>query len=41
MSSTRNRDGSGILEQQYEQWKTFLKIMKNYAIIGDIEKNHD
>ena len=37
MSSTRNRDGSGILEQQHGAWKTFLKIMKNYAIIGDLD----
>lgn len=37
MSSTRNRDGSGILEQQYNAWKVFLKVMKNYAIIGDLD----
>lgn len=38
LSSSRNRDGSGLIEQQYESWKLFLKIMKNYAIIGEIDK---
>ncbi len=37
MASSRNRDGSGILEQQHSSWKTFLKIMKNYAIIGELD----
>lgn len=37
MSSTRNRSGSGILEQQHASWKIFLKIMKNYAIIGELD----
>lgn len=37
MSSTRNRDGSGILEQQHGSWKVFLKIMKNYAILGELD----
>lgn len=41
LSSTRNRDGSNSIEQHYESWKLFLKIMKNYAIIGDVEKDHD
>lgn len=41
MSSTRNRDGSGILEQQRGAWKTFLKIMKNYAIIGELDDKHE
>lgn len=41
LTSTRNRDGSTAIEQHYESWKLFLKIMKNYAIIGDIEKNHE
>lgn len=41
LSSTRNRDGSNAIEQQYENWKMFLKIMKNYAIIGDLDKNND
>src|SRR5574344_307384 len=38
MSSSRNRDNTEQLEQQYGSWKIFLEIMKNYAIIGDIEK---
>lgn len=37
MSSTRNRDGSTALEQQHGAWNTFLKVMKNYAIIGELE----
>ena len=41
LSSTRNRDGSGVIEQQHGNWKLFLKIMKNYAIIGDIEHDHE
>ncbi|MBQ0051847.1 MAG: hypothetical protein KBT11_07275 [Treponema sp.] len=41
LTSSRNRDGSGMIEQQYENWKLFLKVMKNYAIIGEIEKNND
>lgn len=38
MSSSRNRDNTEQLEQQFGSWKVFLEIMKNYAIIGDIEK---
>ena len=41
LSSTRNRDGSGILEQQHPAWKIFLKIMKNYAIIGELEDDNN
>ena len=41
LSSARNHDGAGMIEQQYENWKLFLKVMKNYAIIGEIEKGHD
>lgn len=40
-TSTRNKDGFNAIEQQYENWALFLKIMKNYAIIGDLEKNHE
>lgn len=39
MGSSRNRDSSTLLEQQFPQWKIFLEIMKNYAIIGNIEIN--
>ena len=41
LTSARNHDGAGMMEQQYENWKLFLKIMKNYAIIGEIEKGHE
>lgn len=41
LSSARNHNGAGMLEQRYENWKLFLKIMKNYAIIGEIEKSTD
>ena len=41
LSSARNHDGAGMIEQQQENWKLFLKIMKNYAIIGEIERNHE
>lgn len=38
LSSTRNRESSGMLEQQFDMWTTFLNIMKNYAIIGEVER---
>jgi hypothetical protein len=41
LTSARNHDGAGMIEQQYENWKLFLKIMKNYAIIGEIEQGHE
>ena len=41
LTSARNHDGAGMIEQQQENWKLFLKIMKNYAIIGEIEKDGD
>ena len=41
LSSARNLDGAGMIEQQYENWRLFLKIMKNYAIIGEIENKHE
>ena len=41
LTSARNHDGAGMMEQQYENWKLFLKVMKNYAIIGEIEKSND
>lgn len=39
LNSTRNREGSNSMEQQHENWKMFLKIMKNYAILGELEKH--
>ena len=38
MTSSRNRDSANQLEQQFELWMIFLEIMKNYAIIGEIER---
>ena len=38
MISSRNRENSDFMENQYGQWKVFLEIMKNYVIIGSIEK---
>lgn len=34
--STRNKENSDLLESRFSDWKIFLDIMKNYAIIGDI-----
>ncbi|MBQ5470548.1 MAG: hypothetical protein IIT58_00835 [Treponema sp.] len=33
MMSSRNRDNTDLLEQQYPRWSTFFDIMKNYAIM--------
>lgn len=38
MISSRNRDKAEQLEVQYPLWQVFLEIMKNYVIIGSIEK---
>lgn len=38
VNSSGNREKAYLLEKQYDSWKRFLEIMKNYAIIGDIEK---
>lgn len=38
MISSRNRDKAELLETHIESWKIFLEIMKNYVIIGNIEK---
>ncbi len=34
LASSRNRDNTGALDQQFEMWQVFLAIMKNYVIIG-------
>lgn len=34
MMSSRNRDNTYQLEQQYDSWEIFFKIMKNYVIIN-------
>lgn len=33
MMSSRNRDNTDLLEQQYPGWQIFFEIMRNYAII--------
>ncbi len=33
--SSRNRDNTDLLEQQFPKWKIFFDIMKNYAIISN------
>lgn len=38
LGSSRNRENAAKLEQQFEHWTTFLGIMKNYAIIGEVER---
>ena len=38
MISSRNRENSDCMENQNGQWKVFLEVMKNYVIIGNIEK---
>jgi hypothetical protein len=36
--SSRNRDNTDLLERQIDSWKIFFDIMKNYAIIGNVER---
>ncbi len=38
LTSTRNRDNVAQLEQQFEYWGIYLSIMKNYAIIGEVDR---
>lgn len=35
MMSSRNRDNTAFLEQNYNNWKIFFEIMKNYVIINN------
>ena len=37
--SPRNRDNAEFLETNFSQWSIFLDVMKNYAIIGDVNRN--
>ena len=39
MMSSRNKDNTSLLEEQYPDWKIFFEIMKNYVIInkGEIQ----
>lgn len=34
MMSSRNKDNTDLLEQQFPKWEIFFEIMKNYAIIS-------
>lgn len=38
LGSSRHRDHTEFLEKSMGMWQVFMDIMKNYAIIGDIEK---
>lgn len=38
LGSSRNRENSNLLETQLEKWAIFLEIMKNYAIVGEVER---
>ncbi|MCQ2599890.1 MAG: DUF5312 domain-containing protein [Treponema sp.] len=38
MMSSRNRDSTDYIENNYEKWKVFFDIMRNYAIITTVEK---
>jgi len=37
--SPRNRDNAEFLEMNFAQWSIFLDVMKNYAIIGDVNRD--
>lgn len=37
-SSSRNRDAFDAMEKNFSVWKNFLNVIKNYVIIGDVEK---
>ena len=37
--SPRNRDNAEFLETNFAQWSIFLDVMKNYAIIGDVNRD--
>lgn len=38
LNSSRNREAAETLDQQFDSWKLFLEVMKNYVIIGSTEK---
>lgn len=40
MFSSRNRDNTALLEKQHALWHLFLEIMKNYAVVGELDKKH-
>lgn len=37
MMSSRNKENTNILEEQFPDWKIFFEIMKNYVIINNSE----
>ncbi len=41
LGSSRNRDNTELLEKSFSLWRLFLDVMKNYAIIGEIEKRNE
>jgi len=41
MLSSRNRDNTLSLEKNHSKWRAFLEIMKNYAVVGDLESMHE
>lgn len=38
--SARNKDSFEMLDRDFPVWKNFLTVMKNYVIIGDLEKQN-
>ena len=41
LGSSRNRDNTGTLDQQFGQWHIFFEIMKNYIVVREPEKKHE
>lgn len=41
MMSSRNRDNTNLLEEQYPNWQIFFEIMKSYVIINGGGINHE
>ena len=37
-TSSRNRSRADLVEQSLPKWAFFLSIMKNYAVIGSLER---
>lgn len=40
MMSSRNRDNTDFLENNYPNWKVFFDVMRNYAIISSADKKN-
>lgn len=41
MMSSRNRDNTNLLEEQYQNWTIFFEIMKSYVIINRSDLKHE